>query len=170
MAAFKVIKRDAQGNDELSYSGIVRERNDRFLCIEAAFASPDRDLGYIHLRRGDVFREWFYSDCWFNIFRVQDAAGRQVKGWYCNITRPAIIEPHQVAADDLGLDVFVYPDGRTLLLDEDEFARLNLPLSEQQAAWEAVAAIKAMVQARRPPFDEIPSETAASLKHPNRDE
>ena len=160
MTAFRIIKRDAHGNDQLSYSGVVRERSDRFLCVEASFALADRDLGYIHLRRGDVFREWFYSDCWFNIFRVQDVESEQVKGWYCNITRPAIIEPHQAAADDLGLDVFVYPDGQTLLLDEDEFARLGLPLSEQQAAWEAVAMIQKMVRTRQHPFDEIPNENA----------
>ena len=160
MTAFRIIKRDAHGNDQLSYNGVVRERNDRFLCVEASFALADRDLGYIHLRRGDVFREWFYSDCWFNIFRVQDVESEQVKGWYCNITRPAIIEPHQAAADDLGLDVFVYPDGQTLLLDEDEFDRLGLPLSEQQAAWEAVAMIQKMVQTRQHPFDEIPNENA----------
>ena len=160
MTVFRVIKRDSQGDDKLSYRGIIRERSARSLCVEATFAFSDRDLGYICLRRGDVFHEWFYSDRWFNIFRVQDVESREVKGWYCNITRPAIIEPHQVAADDLGLDVFVYPDGRTLLLDEDEFARLGLPLSEQQAAWNAVDMIKEMVQARRPPFDEIPSEMA----------
>ncbi len=160
MTAFRIIKRDAHGNDQLSYNGVVRERNDRFLCVEASFALADRDLGYIHLRRGDVFREWFYSDCWFNIFRVQDVESEQVKGWYCNITRPAIIEPHQAAADDLGLDVFVYPDGQTLLLDEDEFDRLGLPLSEQQAAWEAVAMIQKMVRTRQHPFDEIPNENA----------
>ena len=157
MTPFKIIKRDAQGSEQLSYSGRLCEWNERFICIEAAFALPDRDLGYIQLRRGDVFREWFYRDRWFNIFRVQDVESGEVKGWYCNITRPAIIEPHQAAADDLGLDVFVWPDGRTLLLDEDEFARLNLPPSEQQAAWNAVDMIKEMVQARRPPFDEIPS-------------
>ncbi len=160
MTAFRIIKRDAHGNDQLSYNGVVRERNDRFLCVEASFALADRDLGYIHLRRGDVFREWFYSDCWFNIFRVQDVESEQVKGWYCNITRPAIIEPHQAAADDLGLDVFVYPDGQTLLLDEDEFDRLGLPLSERQAAWEAVAMIQKMVRTRQHPFDEIPNENA----------
>ena len=160
MTPFRVIKRDAQGNDQLSYSGRLCQRNERFICIEAVFTLPDRDLGYIHLRRGDVFREWFYRGRWFNIFRVQDAASGKVKGWYCNITRPAIIEPHQAAADDLGLDVFVWPDGRTLLLDEDEFARLNLLPSEQQAAWKAVDAINAMVRGRRPPFDEIPNERA----------
>ena len=157
MMDFRVIKRDAQGHDKLAYSGRLVEQNARFICIEAVFTLPDRDLGYIHLQRGDIFREWFYIGRWFNIFRVQDAASKRVKGWYCNITRPPVIAPQQVAADDLGLDVFVWPDGRTLLLDEDEFTRLNLPPAERRAAWEAVDIIKEMAQARRPPFDEISS-------------
>ena len=157
MMDFRVIKRDAQGHDKLAYSGRLVEQNARFICIEAVFTLPDRDLGCIHLQRGDILREWFYIGRWFNIFRVQDAASKRVKGWYCNITRPPVIAPQQVAADDLGLDVFVWPDGRTLLLDEDEFTRLSLPPAEQRAAWEAVDIIKEMAQARRPPFDEIPS-------------
>ena len=156
MSDFKVIKRDAKGKDQLSYVGQVFERGDNFVCIDAIFSFADRDLGYIHLRKGDVFREWFYSDRWYNIFRVQDRDTGQLKGWYCNITRPAQIEEHRVAADDLALDVFVYPDGRTLLLDEDEFALLNLPDADNETVWKAVASLQRMVARRQFPFDEIP--------------
>ena len=155
MRPFTVIKRDAQGNDELSYTGTLVERSDACVCIDAVFASPDRDLGYIHLRRGDRFREWFFENRWFNIFRIQDAASRALKGWYCNITRPPVIEAGQVAAEDLGLDVFVYPDGRTLLLDEADFAQLRLPAREVTEARAAVDTIIEMVESRAPPFDEI---------------
>lgn len=155
MTAITVIKRDAQGRDELSYAGLLRERGEGFVCLDAAFALADRDLGYIKLRRGDCFREWFYADRWFNIFRVADVDSKALKGWYCNITRPPIIEARQVAAEDLCLDVFVYPDGRALLLDEDDFAELNLPEDEVEKAWQAVAAIRCLVKKRLPPFDEI---------------
>lgn len=155
MSDFTVIKRDAQGNDQLSYTGQVFERGDNFICIDAIFAFSDRDLGYIHLRKGDVFREWFYSDRWYNIFRVQDRDTGQLKGWYCNITRPAEIDTHQVAADDLALDVFAYPDGRTILLDEDEFALLKLSDTDRKTAWDAVRSIQQMVSRRQYPFDEI---------------
>ena len=155
MTAFTVIKRDAQGKDELSYEGVLRERNAEFVCIDAIFNLADRDLGYLKLRRGDRFREWFYRDRWFNIFRVGDADTNALKGWYCNITRPPIIEARQVAAEDLCLDVFARPDGRTLLLDQAEFAALNLPEDEAAQAWRAVAEIQRLVAGRRPPFDEI---------------
>ena len=155
MSAITVIKRDAHGKVELSYQAVLRERNEKYICVDAQFALADRDLGYITLRRGDHFREWFFRDRWFNIFRLADAETNLLKGWYCNITRPPIIDAHQIAAEDLCLDVFIYPDGRTLLLDEDDFAKLKLAPDEVEKAWQAVAAIGRLVDKRLPPFDEI---------------
>ncbi len=155
MPDYTIIKNDADSNPELSYNGTIREQGDNFVCIDAIFQFSDRDLGYINLRQGDLFTEWFYSDRWYNVFRVQDVDSQQLKGWYCNITRPAIIETTQVAADDLALDVFVYPDGRTILLDEDEFEALNLSEDEQQQALSAVETIRELVMAKQAPFDEI---------------
>ena len=156
MSTFTVIKRDAFGKEQLSYQGVLVSQSETCVCIDAVFGLPDRDLGYIHLRHGDRFREWFYADRWYNIFRVCDADTGAIKGWYCNITRPAQISAGQVAAEDLALDVFVTPDGRTLLLDEAEFAELNLSAQERHQAWLAVALIKTRVAGRLPPFDEIP--------------
>lgn len=155
MREFRVIKRDACGNSVLSYSGELVERNERFVCIDAVFALDDRDLGYVKLRRGDRFREWFYADQWFNIFRVQDGDTLALKGWYCNITRPPVIAAASVAADDLGLDVFVFPDGRTLLLDEDDFARLDLSTQDKAEARRAAHTLDCWVKRRQPPFNEI---------------
>ena len=155
MDTFTVVKLDARGCFELSYEGRLRERTDAFICVDAVFAFSDRDLGYITLCRGDLFREWFYRDRWFNIFRVSDGETRRLKGWYCNITRPPVIKPRQVSSEDLCLDVFVFPDGRALLLDEEDFNRLNLPKVEVEKAWQAVDAIRCLVEKRLPPFDEI---------------
>ena len=155
MQKFTVIKRDAQGNIVLAYDGVLVERNQGFVCIDAVFALADRDLGFVHLRRGDRFREWFYADQWFNIFRVRDGDTLALKGWYCNITRPPLITSASVTAEDLALDVFVYPDGATLLLDEEEFAGLRLAAAEQQQAWQALRILETWVTRRLPPFDEI---------------
>lgn len=155
MADFMVIKCDASGHQELSYMGTVRERGENYICIDAIFQFSDRDLGYIKLCKGDLFTEWFYSDRWYNIFRVQDVQTGKLKGWYCNITRPAVIRDTEVSADDLALDVFVYPDGNTLLLDEDEFAELVLSDTDRQHAWDAVEQIKHLVESRLVPFNEI---------------
>ena len=158
MTGFTIIKLDARGDFELSYEGVLRERAADYICVDAVFALPDRDLGYIKLRRGDRFREWFYRDRWYNIFRVHDRDSNALKGWYCNITRPPSIGMRQVAAEDLCLDVFVYPDGRTLLLDEADFAELSLSTCEVKQAWQAVDAIRRLVDKRLPPFDQIRAE------------
>ena len=155
MREFTVIKRDANGMSVLSYTGVLVERTQGFVCIDAVFELDDRDLGYVRLRRGDRFREWFYAEQWFNIFRVQDAESLALKGWYCNITRPPVIAEASVTADDLGLDVFVFPAGETLLLDEEEFAQLGLSTLEKEKAWQAVRVIENWASRRLPPFDEI---------------
>lgn len=154
---FMVIKRDANGIFQLEYKGEVREWGETWVCIDAVFGFSDRDLGYIRLCKGDLFTEWFFTDRWFNIFRVQDVHTQALKGWYCNITRPAEISENSLAADDLALDVFVYPDGRILLLDEDEFDALDLSPQEREIALSAVEQIKKMVAERQSPFDEIPA-------------
>jgi len=162
MPPFTVIKRDAQGQPQLQYRGKLHARGRSFVCIDATFAPESRDLGYISLQQGDLFREWFYHQRWYNIFRVHDPESRAIKGWYCNITRPPQIAPLQVAADDLALDLFVYPDGRLLRLDEQEFAALQLPLPERHQALQAAIAIERMVMQGAPPFG------ALSRPTPNR--
>src|SRR5205085_3530918 len=113
-----------------------------WVCIEATFNNPDKDAGYVVFRRGDTFIEWYYSERWYNVFELYDVDDGQHKGWYCNITRPAKISEDLITADDLALDVFVTPEGEITVLDEDEFAALNLPPNERRAALAAVQAIR----------------------------
>ncbi|MBE9508279.1 MAG: DUF402 domain-containing protein, partial [Chloroflexi bacterium] len=86
------------------------------------------------------------------IFEIHGGDGR-LKGWYCNITRPARIDAREVAAEDLALDLWVAPDGECRVLDEDEFAALPLTPVEREAAQQALAELQAMVKQQVPPFD-----------------
>lgn len=152
MNDFTIYKRDHQGREVWRYGGIVVERGANYVCIRARFASRDVvDVGALVFRRGDLMTEWFYNDRYYNVFMVQDGDG-PVKGWYCNITRPAHITSDSAASDDLALDVVVGPEGSITLLDEDEFATLNLSEAEHQAARRAVDAIRRAVLAREGPF------------------
>ncbi len=153
MDDYTIVKRDHQGVVKLRYNGNVIRRTTEWVCIRALFNFDRVDMGFVAFERDDVFTEWFYADRWYNVFRVQHGRSGQLKGWYCNITRPARIEVAQVAADDLALDVFVHPDGQIRLLDEDEFDALQLPGHEQSAAWSAVARIERLVQSWQGPFD-----------------
>ncbi|MDD9955219.1 MAG: DUF402 domain-containing protein [Anaerolineaceae bacterium] len=150
-----VRKLDHEGREVFRYEGQVLQRGDRFVCLRAVFQFDDVDTGGVTFKRGDVFTEWFYSDRWYNVFRIEDGARGALKGWYCNITRPACIGDGVVSADDLALDLFVAPDGATQLLDEDEFALLDLPAADEAAALRAVVELRAAVAAGSAPFDDL---------------
>ena len=84
---------------------------------------------------------------------MQDGDSGDLRCWYCDIARPAEIAPDSVASDDLALDVLVLPSRTVHLLDEDEFAALDITDAERQTARAAVRDIRAAVTARTPPFD-----------------
>jgi len=152
---FTIHKRDEHGQETFRYSGEVVTRGEGWVCIRAAFGMASRDLGYIHLKQGDWFTEWFYADRWYNVFRIEDVDTGVLKGWYCNLTRPAEIHDDYAAADDLELDIFVFPNGAIRMLDEKEYAKLKLPEEEQQAVASAVEEIRRLVAQREGPFEDI---------------
>jgi predicted RNA-binding protein associated with RNAse of E/G family len=148
----RVIKRNAAGQPVWEYAGVLDSFDGVTLCLVAFFDVSDRDDGYFVWQRGDRFVEFYYTDRWYNVFQIFDRTSGALRGWYCNLTRPAVIEAGLVAWDDLGLDVFVYPDGRLLLLDEDDFRALPLTPSERAAAEAGLAQLQAAAQAGAEPF------------------
>jgi hypothetical protein len=58
---------------------------------------------------------------WHDLGKVYDLAGELV-GYYCDIIRPARRTPAGLEVEDLFLDLWVFPEGRYLVLDEAEFA------------------------------------------------
>lgn len=157
--SFTVYKLNHRGEEELHYQGELLERSPTQVCIRAKFGFDTRHLGYVTLKKGDIFTEWFYTDRWYNIFRVEDVDTGELKGFYCNFTRPAIIEDDFVKAEDLALDLFVKPNGETLLLDEDEFAALPLTETERHQVEEAHQHLETLIQVRKQPFDSLATES-----------
>lgn len=155
MPNITVEKRDHRGQFVFRYTGEVIAQTAHAVCLAATFGRSDVDIGCVVFRKGDTMTEWFFSDRWYNIFRLQDVGDGRLKGWYCNITRPAVISDDLIYADDLALDVFVSPSGEIVLLDEDEFAALALDVTDRQSAWGAVDALRAQVSARTGAFAEI---------------
>jgi len=71
--------------------------------------------------------EVYYTDRFYNIFEIHDRDDRYLKGWYCNVGPPAVMEAdNRLSYVDLALDLWVVPDGVQTELDEDEFAALDL--------------------------------------------
>lgn len=139
-----VYKLDHDGREVWQYPARVLERGPRFIRLEAFFNRDDMDLGYTVFKRGDRFVETFYDDRWYSIFAVYDRDDGALKGWYCNVSRPAEISESAVRCDDLALDVWIGPDGRERVLDEDEFSALPIPDNERAHALEAVEELLAM--------------------------
>jgi len=151
----QITKRDAAGDAQVTYPGEVAARQGGCVVIRARWTFGWRDLGYVVFAPDDRFTEYFYADQWFNIMRVGVAADDRLKGWYCNVTRPATITDDAISYDDLLLDVWVGPDGVCLVLDEDEFAAAALDETTRESATEGLAEVRHWVDARLGPFAEL---------------
>ena len=147
-----VRKLDTAGDEKIRYPGRVLERTASAVVLEAFFSRERMELGFVTLKPGDRFVEYFYADRWYNVFVIYDVDNGRLKGWYCNVTRPAIIADGQVSAVDLALDLWIAPDGSARVLDEDEFAALPLAPEETAAARAALDELRALAAAHAGPF------------------
>jgi uncharacterized protein len=151
-----IYKLNHEGRQVYEYTGELLERDTAYIKVRAAFNLPDKQKDYVTFREGDQFIEWHYTDHWYNIAEVHDVDDDHLKGWYCNIIRPATFGENQITWADLALDVWIAPDGSILILDEDEMDALEMDETVIKNAWAAIDQIKACVQRRDPPFDVIP--------------
>jgi predicted RNA-binding protein associated with RNAse of E/G family len=133
-----ILKCNPQGKEVWRYNGIVLRRTASCIVVEAKFNHDDLLLQDILLGRGDRFVEIYFSDRWYNIFEIHDRDDDHLKGWYCNITYPMEIKDGIASYNDLALDLLVYPDGRQLVLDEEEFAVLEIEPAVREQALEAL--------------------------------
>jgi protein associated with RNAse G/E len=138
----EVIKRNTQGQETWRYTGEVLWRTKNAVLLQALFNRDDTPFHEINLGRGDRFVEIFYTDRWYNIFEIHDRVDDHLKGWYCNVCEPASLADGEVSYVDLALDLLVYPDGRQLVLDEDEFAVLDVDDAVRGQARAALAELQ----------------------------
>ena len=146
-----VRKLDHAGRELISYPGEVLERGDDAIVLRTSWDREPMDLGFVVLEPDDRWTETFYAHRWYNVFEIRASDGR-LKGWYCNVTRPARITRDEVTAEDLALDLWVDSDGETKVLDEDEFAELSLSRETRRKARQALAELRARAEAGIPPF------------------
>jgi predicted RNA-binding protein associated with RNAse of E/G family len=139
----------------VTYEAEVLERTATSLTVRAAWGGGVVNLGLLTFAPGDVLIEHFYSDRWYNVFELSGPDGR-LKGWYCNVTRPALIGEAQVESEDLELDLIVSRDRAQIVLeDEDEFQARRLEVVDPDAYTEALAAVeelRGLIALGAPPF------------------
>ena len=152
-----VIKLSPQREEKIRYTGHIVEHLTHRVVLQASWTLPMRDLGYTRFEPQDQFREYYYTDRWFNIFAISSAIGMH-KGWYCNITEPAQLDRDYIQQVDLLLDVWVNPAGKPLLLDEDEFAIATATtLSQRQhlGARQGLQMLLQMLETRQEVFSSL---------------
>ncbi|MGK5499279.1 DUF402 domain-containing protein [Streptomyces sp. URMC 125] len=127
---------------QVTYPAAVGRDDGVHAVVRAPWAGPPvRDFGFVRFESGDVFTEHYWRDRWFSVKEVRGAGGA-LKGWYCDITRPAVAGEGTLTTWDLELDLWVSPDRSTVLrLDEDEFDESGLPEREPEAAGRARRAL-----------------------------
>ena len=148
MTLISVIKLDSQGRETWRYTGEVIETGSNYLILHAYFDREDRIFHGMPLRKGDRFIETYYTDQWYNEYEIHAREDDHLRGWYCNISQPAQVVGDTISFVDLALDLLVFPDGRQIILDEDEFEELHLHPALRQQAWEALSELKESFQHR----------------------
>ncbi|MHB8598496.1 MAG: DUF402 domain-containing protein [Ktedonobacteraceae bacterium] len=150
-----VVKLNPQGEEKIHYDGDIVEQDVLHVVIQARWTRKRHDLGYVVFEPGDRFTEYYYTHRWYNIFDIATEDGKR-KGWYCNVAEPALIMAERIAQVDLLLDVWVEPDGASLVLDEDEFAADTTLTDEQRSgAKEGLQALLRLIADRQEVFSTI---------------
>ncbi len=150
--SIRVLKCNLSNEVTWQYDGRILRREANEILLEAFFNREDAPFMDVILKRNDRFLETFHADRWYNIFEIYDRDDDRLKGWYCNIGRPARITDEAVSYVDLALDLWVSADGKQTVLDEDEFESLGLQDEERQQALRALAELQHLFKTQKPPF------------------
>lgn len=145
------------GRTKIRYAADLLFDDGTRLAVRAPWAGDGvRDFGFVRFERGDVFTEYYWRDRWYAVKEVRDGAG-ELKGWYCDITRPATLSGAELVVEDLDLDLWISADGTDVRrLDEDEFEESGLAVADPAAAAAAVAALDELERlAREGGFDAL---------------
>jgi len=146
-----VQKKNPAGAVTYQYEGVLLEHGENFVKLEALFDREDMPFQDVVFKTGDRFVEYYYSDRWYNVFAIHDKDDDRIKGWYCNIGMPAVIENGVVSYIDLALDLWVSADWRQTVLDEDEFNELDLDDGLRMGALGGLRDVQLLFKRKNPP-------------------
>lgn len=148
----KVQKKNPAGEVTYAYEGILLRHEGHLIVLEALFDRADLPFMDVVFKKGDRFVEYYYTDRWYNIFAIHDHEDGKIKGWYCNIGKPAEVEDGAVSYVDLALDLWVSTSGEQTVLDEDEFEALGLNEELRVGALRGLEELKQLFLNDKPPI------------------
>lgn len=150
MSRMKILKKNLAEEVTWQYEGVEMSRDENSITVEALFNRDDLPFQGIVLKRNDRFVETFYTDRWYNIFAVYDRDDGKLKGWYCNITKPAVVEDDSVSYVDLALDLWVSANGKQTVLDEDELDELKLDDALKKKIYDSLHELELYFESKNP--------------------
>ena len=127
------------GGLKYRWPGELMHADDREIIIRGAF-SREFKTPYHHFRAGDVTREIYPRDAWYNICEIYGQEDTLL-GIYCNLAAPPELDGKVLSYVDLALDLYVSRQGDVTMLDEEEFEHLaahRLPadiLTQARESW-----------------------------------
>ena len=151
-----VVARKFDGREHRRWEAKVLRHADSLLVLDGRFETEIRHKLLGTIARGTVSIEYYWLDRWYNIFRFMNPDGT-LRNYYCNVNIPPAYDGRMLSFVDLDMDILVAPDLSYQILDEDEFeANAELyeyPLLVKERAHQALADLKALIEARQFPFN-----------------
>jgi hypothetical protein len=144
------VRLDKHPRPDVRYPATVLADDGEHVVVRAPWSGDAaRDFGFARFEPGDIWTEHFWRTRWYSIKEVAAADGT-IKGWYCDVARPAVVGSGEIAVADLDLDLWLSGDRRTALrLDEDEFEESGLAAREPETAaraWQALAELEVLAE------------------------
>ena len=151
-----VYSRKFDGTIHRQWQVKLLERRDSLLVFVGEF---DREVIHDHLgviRRGTISYEYYWLDKSYNIFRFHEPEGG-FRNYYCNLNLPPTLENDILDYIDLDIDILVWKDFSTHILDEDEFQQNSRKFGYPEDLLKDIASaldeIHALIKGRIFPFD-----------------
>ena len=126
MNSIWIVKLNTNNIETWRYKGQILKQSLDQITVEAFFDKPDIQFHGMLLRKGDRFVETYFTKRWYNIFEIHAKEDDSLRGWYCNVSTPAIIREDRILYIDLALDLLVFPDRSQIILDKEEFELLEI--------------------------------------------
>lgn len=112
--------RKFNGEIHRSWKANLIENRESLLIFVGEFEQEVRHSQLGIIRRGTISYEYYWLDCWYNIFKFHEPEG-ELRNFYCNVNMPPKFKNNVLDYVDLEIDVLVSKDFSVEVLDRDEF-------------------------------------------------
>lgn len=159
-----IVKLDPVGRAVARYSGLRVPASPGWIAVIAEWTSGPVASGPLQFESGDRLFEYFSVVEPLNAFALYTADGR-FKGWYANVSCPALFVEGELWWRDLYIDVIADAAGNVTVLDEEELESSGLQERDPEGYACIIAArdrLLAALTTRIYPFDCHPTPGAYS--------